>query len=84
MGLLLGLLAYKANSIVPGILMHSVHNATIAFIAYYLPQLNSIPGFPKDAETIPISWTIASAVIAVVALTILLRTKNPPKLAEKT
>ncbi|MEQ1906553.1 MAG: ABC transporter permease subunit [Pirellulaceae bacterium] len=84
MGLLLGLLAYKANSIVPGILMHSVHNATIAFIAYYLPQLNAIPGFPKDAETIPISWTIASAVIAVVALTILLRTKNPPKLVEKT
>ncbi len=83
-GLALGFLAYKANSIVPGILMHAVHNATIAFIAYYLPQLNELSWFPKDAQNIPERWIVASAAILLVAFGLLWRTPARPLDVETT
>ncbi|MEZ6093026.1 MAG: ABC transporter permease subunit/CPBP intramembrane protease [Pirellulaceae bacterium] len=72
MGVVLGLLAYKANSILPGILLHSLHNASVAFIAYFLPDLNQLSWFPQDAEHIPVLWTITSAIIGVAGLLVLL------------
>jgi sodium transport system permease protein len=83
MGVILGYMAYKANSILPGILLHAFHNAAIAFIAYYLPQLNEVSWFPKNAETIPPSWLVVSAAIAAIGFFILAKTKAVPLLGHQ-
>lgn len=74
-GLALGLLAYKSNSIWPGVGLHLIHNAIVAFLAYYQPQLEKLPGFPGEDEAIPVSWTIGAAIIAAFALGWLLRSR---------
>ncbi|MFK7767806.1 MAG: ABC transporter permease subunit/CPBP intramembrane protease [Mariniblastus sp.] len=69
-GLMLGYLAYKSNSIIPGIILHSIHNAFVIFLAYYQPQLMNQSWFPREDEPIPVSWVIVGAIVALVAAVI--------------
>ena len=65
-GLMLGYLAYKSDSIIPGIILHSIHNAFVIFLAYYQPQLSEYSWFPAEDSPIPMSWVIAGAVVALI------------------
>lgn len=56
MGLVLGWLAYKSDSIWPGVILHLLHNAIVGFLAYYQPQLARIPGFPGENDPLPLAW----------------------------
>lgn len=67
MGGVLGWIAWRTGSILPGIALHMLHNATIALLARYSPQLELLDWFPDATESIPGSWTLTS-VIATVAL----------------
>jgi len=66
-GLLLGYLCYKSDSILPGVILHSLHNGIVAFLGYYQPQLSKFAWFPGEADPMPMMWTVAAVVIAVLA-----------------
>lgn len=74
MGLVLGWLAFKADSIWPGVLLHLVHNAIVGFLAYFQPQLSRLPGFPGENDPLPLWWTGLALVVAAVGLWMLSRT----------
>ena len=75
-GFALGYLAYKANSIWPGVILHTVHNAFVVFLAYYQQQLANLSWFPGEEESIPLLWVAVGAVIALLALTIVAMAKR--------
>jgi membrane protease YdiL (CAAX protease family) len=76
MGLLLGYLTYKSNSIWPGVTLHAIHNAIVGFLAYYQPQLSELSWFPGEADPIPKTWIAAAAVVSAVGFAIVVATKT--------
>lgn len=68
-GLMLGYLAYKSNSIWPGILLHSLNNAIVIFLAYYEEKLRTlIPNFPDQSDPIPMTWLYVGGAVTVLGL----------------
>ncbi len=67
MGLVLGYLAYKSNSILPGMILHAIHNASVSYLAYFQKELTQQAWFPED-EKLPLTWLGAAAVVAIVSL----------------
>ena len=76
MGLLLGFLAYKSNSIWPGVTLHAIHNAIVGFLAYYQPQLSKLSWFPGETDPIPITWIAAAAFVSIIGFAVILATKT--------
>ena len=76
LGLLLGFMAYKADSIWPGIVLHATHNAIVGFLAYYQPQLSQLAWFPGETDPIPWTWIAAGAVISALGLAIIIATRS--------
>ena len=66
-GLVLGYLAYKSNSILPGMFLHAIHNACVSYLAYYQEQLAKQPWFPED-ENLPLAWVGIAALVAIASL----------------
>ncbi len=67
-GIILGYLSYKSGSIIPGIILHSIHNGVIAFLSYYQPQLSQFEWFPDAAEPIPMVWVLAALAPALIGV----------------
>lgn len=67
-GLVLGWLCYRSGSILPGVLMHMLHNGIVTFLAYYQPSLSKLSWFPEEGAPIPMSWVLISVVISVVGI----------------
>jgi ABC-type Na+ efflux pump permease subunit/membrane protease YdiL (CAAX protease family) len=63
-GIVLGWLCYRSGSIIPGILMHMLHNGIVVFLAYYQPQLSEYAWFPAEGAAIPVSWIGVSALVS--------------------
>jgi ABC-type Na+ efflux pump permease subunit/membrane protease YdiL (CAAX protease family) len=82
MGLVLGWLAFKADSIWPGVVLHMLHNAIVGFLAYFQPQLSRLPGFPGENDPLPLWWT--GIALAVAAIGIWLLNHTPRFAAQKT
>jgi ABC-type Na+ efflux pump permease subunit/membrane protease YdiL (CAAX protease family) len=74
MGLVLGWLAFKADSIWPGVILHMLHNAIVGFLAYFQPQLSRLPGFPGENDPLPLWWSGVALGIAGLGLWLLSRT----------
>jgi len=72
-GILLGYLAWKSNSIWPGFLLHALHNGTVAFLGYYQKSLSKLSWFPEEAEKVPPSWGLVACVVACVGLAVLIK-----------
>ena len=75
-GLMLGYLAYKSNSILPGIVLHAMHNAAVAFLAYYQPILSQYEWFPAEDDPIPGTWIMAGAFVSLVGLALVVWAKR--------
>lgn len=80
-GLLLGWMCYRSGSILPGIVMHMLHNGIIAFLAYYQPQLSEYSWFPEEGAPIPVSWIVVSAVVSLLGILFLQFTSRSNTLA---
>lgn len=75
-GIVLGMLCYRSGSIIPGILLHMLHNAFVAFLAYYQPQLSKLSWFPEADAPIPLTWIIVSAIVSAIGVLILFESKQ--------
>ncbi len=77
MGVLLGYVCYRAESIWPSTILHSLHNACLVFLGYFQPQLSQLSWFPSEGESVPVTWAIAALVICATAAFMLARLKPP-------
>ena len=72
-GLVLGCLAWKSDSILPGVVLHSLHNAAVVFLGYYQPKLQEFSWFPGESESLPWTWLAAAGVCVTMAMLVLFR-----------
>ena len=80
---MLGFLAYKSDSIWPGVILHSLNNAIVIFLAYYQPSLSQLAWFPGEEDSIPVLWVVAGLVVAAVGAGIVWSARRADSLAEK-
>ncbi|MDA8563259.1 ABC transporter permease subunit [Mariniblastus sp.] len=74
-GLVLGYLAWKSDSIFPGVILHSLHNAAVVFLGYYQPKLQEFAWFPDESQSLPWTWVVASGICVAFAMLVLFRMK---------
>jgi ABC-2 type transport system permease protein/sodium transport system permease protein len=68
MGFALGWVRRRTGSVLPGTLLHALHNASATLISYYSTRLAGA-GLGQDPTThLPTTWLIASAVLICVGL----------------
>jgi len=62
LGLILGWIAWRSGSVLPGMLMHVCHNGLLLMVAYYRDELIQIGWGIQDREHLPAAWLAASIV----------------------
>jgi ABC-2 type transport system permease protein/sodium transport system permease protein len=62
LGLVLGWVAWHTGSVIPGILLHLVHNGTVTLLAYYEPLLSARGWIPGAEDHLPGALLLAAAV----------------------
>jgi sodium transport system permease protein len=60
LGGVLGWLCYRSGSIVPGMVLHALHNSVLVLLAYYQPRLSE-GGWPLGTEDHLPAWLLAAA-----------------------
>lgn len=63
-GVMLGYLAFKSDSIWPGVILHSLNNGIVIFLAYYQPDLMNYSWFPGEDDPIPFLWALVGLIVA--------------------
>ena len=74
---MLGYLAYKSDSILPGIVLHCFHNAIVIFLAYVEPQLRAYSWFPGKDEPIPLQWVLVGCLVTALGIALVYWSKRP-------
>jgi ABC-2 type transport system permease protein/sodium transport system permease protein len=67
LGLVLGWVAWRTGSVVPGILLHAAHNATLVLLSYYEPQIAERQWIVSADDHLPAWLLLAAGATAVVA-----------------
>ncbi len=76
MGLMLGWIAYRTGSVLPGMLMHFVHNGLLLMVGRYHEKFNFFGRELDDQSHLPMEWlVIASLVVAAGVIIMVLSTK---------
>ena len=60
-GLVLGFVRWRAGSVLPGILLHALHNGLVMALAYYEPELTAAHIGISETEHLPSGWIGAGA-----------------------
>lgn len=68
MGIVLGWVAWRTGSCIPGILLHSAYNSSLLLLHRYEPTFVDWGWLTKDAETLPALWLLIAAGIAGIGL----------------
>ena len=82
-GIILGYLCYKSGSILPGIILHLLHNGIVAFLAYYQEKLSQFDWFPDASEPIPTTWILGALVPAAIGIILISVSKRAPLETDK-
>lgn len=67
MGIILGILYERSGSVIPGMLLHVLHNGLLISIAHYEKQLAAYGIGMSDQQHLPTTWLAFSAVPVIVA-----------------
>jgi ABC-2 type transport system permease protein/sodium transport system permease protein len=81
LGVVLGWLCYQSGSIVPGMILHALHNGSLVLMGYYEPQLNDL-GWVQSAEDHLPAWLLGAAAAGVVLGGILVWRLKAPRRRE--
>ena len=67
LGLLLGWLSWRTGSVVPGMILHALHNSCLLLLAYYEPVLVREGWIAQGQETVPVLWLVVAGIGCVLA-----------------
>lgn len=83
MGLLLGFVAVRTGSILPGMVLHFLHNALLLCMSHYSDQLKRMQILVEDETHLPPEWLGVGGVALLIAIGTLVMTTKQPKSAAK-
>jgi ABC-2 type transport system permease protein/sodium transport system permease protein len=82
MGFALGWVRRRTGSVLPGTLLHALHNASATLISYYSTRLAGA-GLGQDPTThLPTTWLIASAILLTCGLLAVWKGSSQPSRIE--
>jgi sodium transport system permease protein len=70
LGLILGWVAWRTASVLPGMLLHAIHNGLLLALAYYRDQLTARGWGVQDQTHMPGIWLLLAAAGVVVGLSL--------------
>jgi ABC-2 type transport system permease protein/sodium transport system permease protein len=70
LGLILGWVAWRTASVVPGMLLHACHNGLLLLLAYYRDELAARGWGLQEQSHMPIAWLAAAAAGVIVGLSL--------------
>jgi len=70
MGIFLGWLAFRTQSLWPGIVLHAVHNGLLLMTTYYSDNLKAWGVGVEEQANLPIMWLVGGAVVIVFSVAI--------------
>ncbi len=73
LGLILGLICAKTGSLLPGMLLHTLHNGLLLTVSSFTEQLKTLGIGASEQQHLPMSWLIVAGMVAVVAGGLLIR-----------
>lgn len=68
LGLVLGWIAYRTGSVLPGMAMHFVHNGLLELVGHYHDRLDFLGANFDDQTHLPATWIATATVVALVGL----------------
>ena len=77
MGLILGWVAYRTGSVIPGIAIHFVHNALLMMVAYYHQQLTFLGDDIDSQAHLPLIWIVVATSLACLCAAVIWLSTNP-------
>ncbi|WP_404309914.1 ABC transporter permease subunit/CPBP intramembrane protease [Neorhodopirellula lusitana] len=77
LGFLLGWLAYRSGSVLPGMLMHFLHNGLLELVARYHEKLDFLGADLEASRHLPVTWLASAGGFVVVGIVLVLLTKRP-------
>ena len=91
MGLILGWVCYKTKSVIPGMILHTIHNLLYVSLAYFLNDLVEAGWILRDQKELPFQIVIVAACGAVAGILVMIqvgrqnrRFQNTESLAEQS
>ncbi|HMO15956.1 MAG TPA: ABC transporter permease subunit/CPBP intramembrane protease [Pirellulaceae bacterium] len=71
MGIVLGYVCYRSGSVIPCMVLHSLHNLLTVSIVYYREDLAAAGWIDAEAESIPVTVLVCGAVASIVGFFLL-------------
>jgi ABC-2 type transport system permease protein/sodium transport system permease protein len=68
MGIFLGWLAFRTQSLWPGIVLHAVHNGLLLMTTYYMDKLNGLGIGVEEQAHLPVMWLVAGTIVIVITV----------------
>ena len=62
MGIVIGWVAYRTGSVLPGMLIHFVHNALLNVVIYYADRLSFLGDGFDDQTHLPLGWLLTAGI----------------------
>lgn len=78
LGLLIGWLAYRSGSVLPGMLLHLLHNGLLEMVARYHDRFDFLPGSYETSDHLPLNWLVAASICLAVGLGVIWAGTRPP------
>ena len=82
MGVILGWVGYRSGSVLPGILLHALHNAITVCFAYYRDDLIELGRITAEQENVPSQVLVIGAICAMAGVLLLRFFSKPPEVDE--
>lgn len=78
LGLVLGWVCYRTGSVIPGMVLHTVHNSLILLMQSYVKQLAEWGIGAGTEQHVPATWLVGASIAVAIAVVILvLGTRKP-------
>jgi ABC-2 type transport system permease protein/sodium transport system permease protein len=71
LGLVLGVVAWRTGSVLPGIVMHVVHNGILISIAIFANQLAARGWGVEPDSHLPVAWIVAAVIVTAAGAAVL-------------
>ncbi len=76
MGFVIGWVALKTSSVVPGMVIHFVHNGLLNLVLYYSDELNFLGDGFDNKKHLPLTWLIMAAAAVAVGIALVSRASS--------
>lgn len=79
LGFLLGWLAYRSGSVLPGMLMHFLHNGLLELVARYHEKLTFLGANMEASRHLPITWLAMAGTFLCIGIAIVIFSRHPKR-----